>query len=140
MRQQYFVLLLFAFLMTILGCAANTGTFLAVNQTTVELSQPNYQIVATNLTGEAVADYFLGASFSMGAVTNTVALIRVNGTGMLYQEALENLWAHYEKKFGSVEGKKLALINVRYDSQVINLFFYTQAKISVRADVIEFGK
>ena len=53
-------------------------------------------------------------------------------------EALENLWKEYEEKHGSVIGKKLALVNVRYDSDALNLILYTKAKISIRADIVEF--
>jgi len=119
------------------GCA-NTGLFFATNNTEVELSSNNYEIVATNVSGEAEAGYLLGISFSAGAATNTVALARVSGSGMLYMEALENLWKNYEEKHGSVIGKKLALVNVRYDSDALNLILYTKAKISIRADVVEF--
>ncbi len=119
------------------GCA-NTGLFLSMNNTDVELSENNYEIVATNVTGAAEAGYIFGASFSAGAVTNTIALARVSGSGMLYMEALENLWKDYEEKHGSVIGKKLALVNVRYDSDALNLILYTKAKIAIRADVVEF--
>ncbi len=57
---------------------------------------------------------------------------------MLYKEALENLWKNYETANGPVEGKRLALINVRYDSDALNLIVYTQPKIIVRADIVEF--
>lgn len=74
----------------------------------------------------------------MGMATNTFALVRVYGTGLLYKEALEDLWKNYETTYGSVEGKKLALINVRYDAEALNLIVYTRPKINIRADVIEF--
>ena len=129
------VTLISAFL---LSSCANTGMFLAMNNTAVELSESNYEIVATNVFGEAEAGYLLGLSFSAGAATNTFALARVSGSGMLYMEALENLWKDYEKTHSSVIGKKLALVNVRYDSDALNLILYTKAKISIRADVVEF--
>ena len=122
----------------LLSSCATSGLFLSMNNTQVELSENNYEIVATNVSGEAKAGYILGASFSAGAATNTVALARVSGSGMLYMEALENLWKDYEEKHGSVIGKKLALVNVRYDSDALNLILYTEAKISIRADVVEF--
>ena len=131
----YPVVLISALLLS--GCA-NTGLFFSANNTEVELSSNNYEIVATNVSGESEAGYLLGVSFSAGAATNTVALARVSGSGMLYTEALENLWKDYEEKHGSVIGKKLALVNVRYDSDALNLILYTKAKISIRADVVEF--
>lgn len=138
MRQKYlfFPLALLSALM--LSSCANTGLFFSANNTQVELSESNYEIVATNVSGEAEAGYLLGISFSAGAATNTVALARVSGSGMIYTEALENLWKDYEEKHGSVIGKKLALVNVRYDSDALNLILYTKAKIAIRADVVEF--
>lgn len=138
MKQKYLffpIALITAMLLS--GCA-NTGLFFSANNTQVELAESNYEIVATNVSGEAKAGYILGASFSAGAATNTVALARVSGSGMLYMEALENLWKDYEEKHGSVIGKKLALVNVRYDSDALNLILYTEAKISIRADIVEF--
>ena len=131
----YPAVLISAFLIS--GCV-NTGLFFATNNTEVELSENNYEIVATNVSGEAEAGYILGVSFSAGAATNTIALARVSGSGMLYMEALENFWKNYEEKHGSVLGKNLALVNVRYDSDALNLILYTKAKISIRADVVEF--
>jgi len=76
----------------------------------------------------------------MGMTTNTLALVRVDGTGMLYKEALDDLWKNYEAAHGPVEGKKLALINVHYDADILNLIVYTRPKITVRADVVEFSE
>ena len=55
------------------GCASS-GLFFSMNNTAVELSENNYEIVATNVSGEAEAGYILGLSFSAGAATNTLAL------------------------------------------------------------------
>jgi hypothetical protein len=112
--------------------------FTSANLTNVQLQQANYKIVAANISGTAEAGYLIGVSFGTGPMTNTMALVRVSGTGMLYKEALENLWKNYEDKYGKVEGDKLALINVRYDTDALNLFLYTSAKIYIRADVIRF--
>jgi hypothetical protein len=57
---------------------------------------------------------------------------------MLYKEALDNLWKNYEAVHGGVEGKKLALINIHYDSEALNLIVYTRPKVMIRADVVEF--
>ena len=119
------------------GCAS-TGMFTASNLTEVQLLKDNFIIVARNVSGEAEAGYLFGSTFSLGMMTNTVAIIRVSGTGMLYKEALEDLWKNYEAVHGSVEGKKLALVNVRYDADALNLFVYTRPKVMVRADVVEF--
>jgi len=119
------------------GCAS-TGMFTASNITEVQLQKNNFIIVARNVSGEAEASYLLGSSFSLGMMTNTVAVLRVSGTGMLYKEALEDLWKNYEAVHGPVEGKKLALVNVRYDADALNLFLYTRPKVMIRADVVEF--
>jgi hypothetical protein len=119
------------------GCAS-TGMFTASNITEVQLQKSNFIIVARNVSGEAEASYLFGSSFSLGMMTNTVAVLRVSGTGMLYKEALEDLWKNYEAVHGPVEGKKLALVNVRYDADALNLFVYTRPKVMIRADVVEF--
>lgn len=119
------------------GCA-QSGMFMSANLTNTELGEANYRIVATNVTGTSSAAYLLGVSYSYGGTTSALAFVRVQGTGLLYQEALADLWKNYEEKHGSVEGKKLSLVNVRYDSDHINLFLYTSATVSIRADVVEF--
>ncbi len=119
------------------GCT-NSGAFLAANQTIVNLNEGNYSIAATNVTGEAQAGYILGLSYSTGLTANTLALARVDGTDKLYTDALENLWANYEAEHGKVENGTLALANVRYDSDILNLILYTQVKVTVRADIVEF--
>ena len=104
---------------------SNNGMFLGMNQTNVELSR---------------AGYVFGFSLSLGSSTQTFAIGRVEGTGMLYKEALEDLWKNFEAKHGKIDGRKLALANVRYDSEALNLFVYTGVKVFVRADVVEFTK
>ncbi len=120
------------------GCA-NSGLFLAANVTSVELSNPNYRVVATNVAGEATAGYLLGVSAAMGLEMRTIALARVQGTGQLYREALEDLWRNFERQHGSPANRRLALANVRYDFEALNLLIYTRPTVSVRADVVEFG-
>ena len=119
------------------GCS-NSGAFLAGNQTIVNLNDGNYVIQATNLSGESSAGYILGVSYSNGFVANSLAIARVSGTGMLYAEAIEDLWASYEEQYGSVRGEKAALTNVRYDAEMLNLVLYTKVKVTVRADMILF--
>jgi hypothetical protein len=62
----------------------------------------------------------------------------VDGTGLLYKEAVENLWANFADEHGSPEGRRLALVNVRYDTDNLNLLVYTKPKVSIRADIVEF--
>lgn len=135
MRRVFFLSLLGALLFS--GCT-NTGAFLAANQTIVNLNEDNFSIAATNVTGESQAGYLLGVSYSNGLAAGSLAIARVDGTGMLYAEALENLWQNYESEHGEVENGQLALVNVRYDTDILNLVLYSQIKITVRADVVEF--
>ncbi len=87
------------------GCA-QTGTFTAENLTTVELSEPNYEVVATGVSGTAKAGYLISASFSDGAKSGSISLFRVSGTGHLYKKAM-GLWADFESKHGPVAGRRL---------------------------------
>lgn len=135
MRKILLPLLLVA--VTITGCSSS-GAFISANQTHVELSEGNYTLKATNVSGSSESGYILGISYSSGLFANTFALGRVNGTGMLYAEAIEELWSNYEEQNGPVEGQQLALANVRYDTDILNLLIYTKVKLIVRADIIEF--
>lgn len=125
------------FLLLLAGCA-NNGMLVGIHTTSVELSDANFEIVAPNLIGQSEAAYVLGFSMSLGSSTQTMALARVKGTGMLYKEALEDLWKRFETQYGKIEGRKLALTNLRYDSESLNLGVYTAVKVFIRADVVEF--
>jgi hypothetical protein len=138
MKTRLFTGVFLVALMIILSSCSNNGMFVGVNQTSVELGEANYEIVANNVMGQSRAGYILGWTFPFGAATNTLAVARVDGTGMLYKEALEDLWKNFEAEHGKVDGRKLALANVRYDSEALNLFIYTDVKIFIRADIIEF--
>jgi len=140
MKFKVFIsVILMVLIMLIVGCS-NNGMFMGVNQTNVELGEANYNIVATNIMGQSKVGYLFGLSTSFGASTQTFAMFRVDGTGMLYKEALEDLWKTFESQHGKIEGRRLALANVRYDSEILNLFIYTGVKVFVRADVVEFIK
>ena len=130
--------LVFAFSVTTLTGCASTGIFNSVNVTNVQLSKGNFRVIATNVYGEASADYLLGVSGAVGSEMKTLALLRVKGSGLLYKAALENFWHNFERQYGKIEGRHLALVNVRYDAEALNLGVYTRPKISIRADVIEF--
>ncbi len=134
-KRNHLWIIIVAFILS--GCS-NTGAFLAANQTIVNLNEGNYTISATNVTGESESAYVFGASYSTGLMAGTIAIARIEGTGMLYAEALENLWTNYEAAHGTVRNQKLALANVRYDSDILNLIVYTKVKVTVRADIIEF--
>lgn len=127
-------------LVVLLSGCSSSGAFLASNQTNVELGEANYTIVATGVHGEAESGYILGLSYSSGFIANTFALARVSGTDKLYSDALDNLWENYESNHGAIGDKKLALTNVRYDAEILNLILYTGTKITVRADIVEFNE
>jgi hypothetical protein len=138
MKQKLiFLSLSLTFLTLLYSCTAG-GAFLAHNTTSIELSDSNYQIVAKNLEGSSKAEYLIGMSYSSGFIATTFALVRVGGSAKLYDDAVRNLWDNYREKYGDTEGKKLALVNVRYDTDILNLFVYTQTKLYLNADVIEF--
>ena len=140
MKTSMMPLALLLLVLLLTGCASS-GVFSSTNITNVELSESSYRIVATDVAGEATAGYLLGFSAARGSEMQTIALLRIEGDGALYQEALADLWRTFENAHGPVEGRSLALINVRYDAEAANyLGLYTQPTISVRADVIEFTR
>ena len=123
---------------TLLAGCASSGVFNTAHLTNVELSEANYRVVATGVSGEASASYLIGISGARWTNMHTLALVRVGGEPLLYQAAFENLWENFAAEHGSVEGRRLALVNVRYDSDALNLLVFTQPKVSIRADVVEF--
>ena len=131
-------ILVLALITVILSGCTNSGAFLSANQTIVNLDEGNYNLTATNVMGEAESAYVLGLSYSTGLTAVTLAIARVEGTGMLYAEALENLWSNFEAENGTAVGQSLALTNIRYDTDILNFVLYTKVKITVRADVIRF--
>jgi hypothetical protein len=138
MRNKFALpFVLAGFLAVFSGCFTG-GSFIANNSTTVELSDANFTLVARDLEGYSKAEYLIGFSFSSGFMANTLALVRIGGTAKLYDEAVRSLWKSYEEKVGKREGKKLALVNIRYDTDILNLFVYTQTELFIHADVIEF--
>ena len=137
MKQKFiFAGVLILLIGSFTGCGSS-GNFTAVNVTDVRLSEDNYDIVATDVTGFSSAGYILGFSFSAPQVT-TIAVARVSGDALLYQQALRNLWDNYEKDHGPREDKKVALVNIHYDSEVLNLLVYSEVKLFIHADVVEF--
>jgi len=138
MKSKVSVLIVICLSIVMVMSCSNNGMFIGVNQTNVELSKANYNIVSTNLVGQSQVGYLIGLSTSFGSSTQTFALARVDGTGMIYKEAIEDLWQKFAAQHGKIEGRKLALANVRYDSEILNLFLYTSVKVFIRADVVEF--
>lgn len=138
MKIKIILFLLFACLLMINSGCTTGGSFLAQNVTNVELSNPGFKFVARNLEGYSKANYLIGISYSTGQMANTLALIRLGGSAKLYDDAIQNLWKNYREKHGEIEGKKLVLVNVRYDTDMLNLLVYTQAELYINADVVEF--
>ncbi len=138
MHRIGFLAVLLLATLTVSGCVSS-GAFYATNVTNVELGEDNYTIVATNVHGQSEAAYILGFSGSQGGYATTFALYRVEGDGLLYKAAVENLWAQFEEQYGSVENRRLALVNVQFDADASNYLVYTKSVVSVRADVVEFG-
>lgn len=120
------------------AACATAGVFPSVNVTSVELADPNFRIVATDVGGQATAGYVFGISGGFGPGMQTLAIARVHGDGQLYAAALRELWRSFEATYGPVADRRLALINVRYDAEALNLLVYTRPTIWVRADVVEF--
>ena len=114
------------------------GTFLANNITNVVLSQSNFNIVARDLQGKAMQGYLFGVSAPQGSDLNTFALIKVSGVEKPYAAAVQDLWNKYREKYGDIEGKKLALVNIRQDTETLNTLIYTEARYFITADVVEF--
>lgn len=125
-------------LLTALSGCGTSGAFRANQVTNVQLSQANFNIVARDVQGTAMQGYLIGISVPQGGDVGTFALVRVSGVKKLFDAAVKDLWKNYREKYGDPEGKKLALVNVRQDTETLNTLVYTQAKIFITADVVEF--
>lgn len=119
------------------GCATS-GMHMSSSLTNVQLSEANYRLVARSISGEAKAGYLLGAAFGVGMYTQVIGVARVSGDKALYKTAMDDLWDNFEEKHGSAIGRNLALVNVRYDIDALNLLVYTQPILTIQADIIEF--
>lgn len=119
------------------GCAS-TGLTASSHLTNVQLHDANYRVVATNVSGEASSEALLGFSIGIGFGATQVALIPLDKNRLLYGTAMKSLWDNFESKHGPVVNRRLALVNMRYDSDALNLFFYTKVSTVLVADVVEF--
>jgi len=135
-------LLLLLILPVLLSSCATSGLFTSAHVTNVELSEPNYTIVARSVSGVAESSYLLGFSGAFRGEMQSLAVYQLDGPKYLYQAALENLWDNYERENNAqVNGRSLALVNLRYDSEAVNVLgFYTKAKVSLSADIVEFSE
>ena len=137
MKKTLFLITAVSIMFIVSSCGTG-GAFQANHVTNVELSEPNFNIVARNVSGAAMQGYILGISISQGSDVGAFGLVRVTGVDKPYDTAMQNLWQNFEEEYGTVEGKKLALVNIRHDSELLNTFLYTQAKYYITADVVEF--
>ncbi|MCP5062959.1 MAG: hypothetical protein GY936_10900 [Ignavibacteriae bacterium] len=137
MKKTFFLLISITLIALLSGCGT-AGAFHTNHVTNVELSKPNFNIVAKDVQGSSMQGYIFGASISQGSDVTTFGIARVTGVEKLYDTAIKNLWKNYREKYGDLEGKNIALVNVRHDTEVLNTFVYTQAKYFITADVVEF--
>ena len=119
------------------GCGT-AGIIDSSNLTNVQLSGPNFRVIATNVSGESSSKALLGFSYGFGMAATQLALIPLDENRMRYKIAMEKLWSTFETSHGAITGRKLALVNLRYDSESVNTFFYTKVTTVVIADVVEF--
>jgi len=139
MRKHVVIVGAIVLLLVLSGCGT-MGSFRANNVTNVELSEANFNIVARNVQGSAMQGYLFGISGIQGSTIGTFGLVRVSGVEKPYDVAVKDLWKNYQEQYGSIEGKRLALVNIRQDTEVLNAFVYTEAKYFITADVVEFIK
>jgi hypothetical protein len=137
MKESISFLLIITIVSMLAGCAS-TGVTSSSHLTNVGLSDNNYSIVATNVAGEASSEGIFGSSFGVGLGAYQISLIPLTHDRTLYKNAMQNLWASFEAQNGSTTNRTLALVNLRYDSETLNIFIYTKLKVVVVADVVEF--
>lgn len=137
MKKLLLPFFLVIFLISLSGCGTG-GAFHSNHLTNVEFSQPNFRIVARDLSGTSMQGYLLGLSISQGSGVSTFGLVKINGVEKLYDTAVKDLWNTYEDNYGKIEGKKLALANIRHDTEILNAILYTEAQYFITADVVEF--
>ena len=137
MKKIILSLVSITLLLSLSGCGT-MGSFRANHVTVVELSQPNFNIVARDMQGSSIQGYLFGISVPQGSDINTFGLIKVSGVEKPFDAAIKDLWNNYREKYGDTEGKKLALVNVRQDTETLNTLVYTEAKYFISADVVEF--
>src|SRR5690606_7664529 len=89
----------------VFGGCASTGLTASSHITNVQLSDANYRIVATNVSGEGSAEAILGFSVGVGFGTSQVALIPLNRSRLLYGTAMKNLWENFESRHGPVANR-----------------------------------
>ena len=137
MKKTIFILPAFVIAILMSSCASS-GLTASSHVTNVQLTNANFKVVAINVTGEASSEAIIGVSYGVGLATTQLSLIPLTDERMLYKNAIRNLWADFETKNGPTGNRKLALVNVRYDSEALNLFLYTKVTTAIVADIVEF--
>ena len=137
--MRRFLTTMYVIASSILLCSCiSCGVNLSTHVTQVGLKVPNYQMVARSVSGSATVEGVLGVSYGFGLGASQLSLIPMSDNRTVYKTAMENLWSDFETDHGSIAGRKLALANMRYDSETLNTFFYTKLTVEVIADVVEF--
>lgn len=131
--------LLIALSVILSGCISSGAQF-AQHATYVELNRSNYRIVARDVMGQSEISYILGLSIPRAFLVSTIGVFKLNGETSLFGDAVANLWDNYAATHGAVEGRSLALTNLRYDNDAMNLLFYTKARLTIHADIVEFAE
>ncbi len=129
---------LFAGLLLLLTGCSPGGMLISTTNTQTKLEEGNYRIVAHNVRGVADATYILSLTSTYGPVAQTLALARIAGSTSLYSDAMADLWRNVATHVGTIEGRSLGLIHIRYDVDVLNLILINKVKLTVSADVVEF--
>jgi hypothetical protein len=137
MKNLVYVIVFAACCFLFFGCASS-GITASAHITNVQLGSPNFKVIATNVSGEASSRGIIGISFGLGMGATQLSLIPLTEDRMLYRRAVKDLWAKFETANGTTVNRKLALVNVRYDSESLNLLLYTRVTTAIVADVVEF--
>jgi hypothetical protein len=138
MFRKTLVVSVFFFSLFLINACTTGGSFISSNTTSVELSEPNFDVVAKNIQGKSKASYILGVTYSAGSIANSLALARVSGSAKLYDDAMKDLWKNFETEYGEMGDRNLVLANIRIDNDMLNFILYAQTELYITADVIEF--
>ena len=138
MKKSILILTCLAGIGLLLNGCASTGLTASSHLTNVGLSSPNFRLVAVNVSGEASSSAVFGVSYGFGMAASQLALIPLESKRMLYKAAMENLWQNFEAANSPAANRKLALVNLRFDSESLNAFVFTRLTVAVIADVVEF--
>ena len=101
------------------GCAGSMGSYSPCNDTQVQLSEANYRIIQSGVTGESQCWYFL-------------SLIPAGNTE-LYKMAMDNLRSKIK-----VKDKSIAIVNVTQDLTIYNYILMSGQRLTITADIVEF--